>query len=121
MNYFIYLRIQFSASNYFDFLRTLTGNKIFIVNKRRVFECVYANYIRRLLPVPHNARQGITFIRFPRLFYYSVNLRILNTTGMANGSYTGIHTETQVRHCGSFLSCGKHPNSGVGRLVVEVP
>jgi len=80
----------------------LTGNTVFIVNKRRVYECVYANYIRRLLPVPHNARHGITFIKFPRLFYYSIDLRILNTAGMANGSYPGINTETQVGHCSSL-------------------
>lgn len=39
----------------------------------------------------------------PRLFYYSVNLRILKQAGMANGSYASINTEVQVRHCSSFF------------------
>ena len=41
---------------------------------------------------------------FPRLFYYSVNLRILKKkTGKANGSYAGINTKIQVTHYSSFF------------------
>jgi len=100
------------------YLQKLTGNKV-LVNKRRVFECAYTNYIRRLLPTPHNAKYRITFIKFPRLtilLIWGYWIQLALKMAVIQASILRHKSDTAVL----FLSYDEQPNSCVGRLVVEV-